>query len=283
MQKKENNPGIDQLIRLVYEPVPKFKEIEKVLDGVHPATLSLEIEKDVGFAYMMDYYFRVVDSFVVKKILQNPLFTEKALTELFYCQITAMHKSRLLGRQMPELISSYWKLLSKAQYAILLKNTIQRTWNLEPAKNLLSRVDLIHIKMLTGSGGVESKKFLHLFKELGSDIKKVFSEDMNLYDYAFGLAVEESDHEFLGFLEEYTMLFVQLRIASGFTDEMEKVVADNQGKKPDYPTLHRFFAHVPPDSLEVTLEIFYDRGWVSDQEVQLILESYTAKRRQPTV
>jgi hypothetical protein len=274
-----NNPlSLDLLKTYVYESVPKLKKIEQELDYVHPASLSLEIETDVGFAYMMDYYFRIIDPLVVKKILQNPLFSQKALTELFYCQITAIHKSKLLNRPKPELISSYWKLLSKAQYAILLKSTIQRTWNLEPAKNLLGRVDLVHIKMLTGSGGVESTKILQLFKSLGSDIKKVFSEDMNIYDYAFGLAVDESDMEFLNFLEEYTMLFVQLRIASGFAEDMEKWIQKNK-KNPSYTDLHYFFANVPPDSLQVTAEIFLDKGWITPQESVRILETYSSKQR----
>ncbi|MCC5813153.1 MAG: hypothetical protein JJT78_00220 [Leptospira sp.] len=278
MSLDKSKEVMNRLIELVYAPVPQFKEIEKALDAIHPATLSLEIEKDVGFAYMMDYYFRVINSLIVKKILQNPLFTESALIELFYCQITSMHKAKLLGNPVPELISSYWKLLSKAQYAILLKNTIRKTWNLEPAKELLGRIDLIHIKMLTGSGGVESKKFLDLFKALGKDIKKVFSEDMNFYDYAFSLAVQESDAEFLAFLEEYTMLFVQLRIASGFADEMAKKVEQNNGTKLDYSEIHQFFSHVPPDSLQVTLEIFLDKSWITAQEKNLILESYLAKK-----
>lgn len=276
MSTTGNPLNLDALFALIYDSVPKLKQIEKVLDEIHPGALSVEIEKDVGFAYMMDYYFRIIDPQVVKKILQNPLFSQEALTELFYCQITAIHKSRLLKRPQPELISSYWKLLSKAQYAILLKSTIQRTQNLEPAKNLLGRVDLIHIKMLTGSGGVESSRILQLFKSLGSDVKKIFSEDINLYDYVFGLAVDQSDLEFLGFLEEYTMLFVQLRIASGFADEMEKTIQKN-GKLPAFGEIYQFLSNVPPDSLPVTLEIFLDKKWITPQESANILETFLAK------
>jgi len=273
-----NHPDkIKELLELVYEPVPKLKKIELVLGEIHPATLSDEIEKDVGFAYMMDYYFRLTDKFTVKSILQNPMFSHAALTELFYCQITAIHKAKLLHKPVPDLISSYWSYLSKAQYAVLLKNTISRTWNLEPAKGLIARIDLVHIKMLTKSGTVDPSRMLHLFKSLGSDIKKVFSEDMNIYDYAFGLAVDGSDTEFLSFLENYTMLFVQLRIASSFADEMDKAILA-KGSNLSYPELHGFFANVPQDSLEVCLEIFRDKGWIRPSEAELILESYLAKK-----
>ncbi len=266
-----------ELLELIYAPVPKLKQIEKSIESVHPAILSMEIEKDVGFAYMMDYYFRMLDEGIVKKILQNPLFTQLALQELFYCQITSLHKAKLLKRPMPELISSYWKLLSKAQYAILLKDSIHRTWNLQPARELLPKIDLVHIKLLTGSGGVSAQRMLNLFKSLGSDIKKIFSEDMNIYDYAFGLAVDESDQEFLNFLEDYTILFVQLRIVSSFTEEMDRLI-QKKGGRLEFAEVHHFFSNIPLDSIELTLEIFQDKAWITKSESNLILESYLAKK-----
>ena len=45
---------------------------------------------------------------------------------------------------------------------------------------------------------------------------------MNIYDYAFDLAVANSDDDFLAFLDEYTVVFVQLRLVSSFVDEIEK-------------------------------------------------------------
>ena len=131
--------------------------------------------------------------------------------------------------------------------------------------------------MLTGSGGVSANRMLNLFKSFGSDIKKVFSEDMNIYDFAFNLAVEESDDAFLAFLEEYTILFVQLRIVSSFTTEMESLI-QKKGERLDYSEIHQFFSHIPLDAIELTLELFVEKNWVKKSESDLILDSYLAKK-----
>jgi|JI8StandDraft_1071087.scaffolds.fasta_scaffold00203_21 hypothetical protein len=272
-----NRDNLQSLKDLLYESVPKLKLIQVALSEIHPGILAVEIEKDVGFAYFMDYYFKLLDKFTIRAIFQHPSFSQEALTELFYCQITAIHKAKLLNKPIPELFSSYWSYLSKPQYAALLKNTLSRTWNLEPAKALLSRIDLVHIKMLTKSGTIDEMNILNLFKSLGSDIKKVFSEDINLYDYAFGLAADASDIEFLNFLESYTMLFVQLRIASSFVIEIEKLM-ETKGEKLSFPELFKFFANVPKDTIEVCLEIFSDKGWLSKNESEKIFNSYADKR-----
>jgi len=269
--------NLRKLQALIYESVPKFKEIDKAIQEVHPAILSLEIEKDVGFAYMMDYYFRFMNPVTVRAIFSHPLFTEKALQELFYCHITSIHKAILQKKPVPDLISSYWKNLTKAEYAILFQNTLQRTFSLKPAIELIQKIDLVHVKILTQSGKVPSQTVLKLFKEMGSNLKKLFSEDLNFYDYVFNLAAKESDLDFLQILEEYAVLFVQLRIAGSFVQEMEADLSKNGKTKPTYPELHRFFAQVPVDSLEITLEIFHEKGWVTAQEKDLILESFLKK------
>ncbi|MDZ4725435.1 MAG: hypothetical protein SH817_04720 [Leptospira sp.] len=276
MNSEDHNQKLKELFSLVYDNVPKLKLIENVLSDIHPAVLSNEIEKDVGFAYLMDYYLRFMDESLIKKILQNPLFSSKALSELFYCQITSIHKAKLLNRPIPELFSSYWKYLSKPQYAVLLKNAISRTWNLEPAKGLLSRIDLVHIKMLTLSGAVNQDEILNLFKSLGNDLTKVFSEDVNLYDYAFSLAVDKSDTEFLNFLESYTMVFVKLRIASSFVSEIEKSMTKKGGKL-SYVELYHFATNIPSDTIDVCLEIFKEKEWLTQSEADQISKSFVSK------
>ena len=52
---------------------------------------------------------------------------------------------------------------------------------------------------------------------------------MNIYDYAFDLAVANSDADFLAFLDEYTVVFVQLRLVSSFVDEIESEINQNAG------------------------------------------------------
>jgi hypothetical protein len=276
MISNENNEKLKLLQDLVYDPVPKLKQIQAALEDVHPGVLSMEIEQDSGFAYFMDYYFRFMDKFTMRTILQHPSFSLEALTELFFFQITAIHKAKILNLPEPELFGNYWSYLSKAQYAALLKNTIARTGNLESAKVLLTRVDLAQIKLLTKSGTIKEEKILQLFKSLGSDLMKVFSEDVNLYDYAFGLAAAASDTDFLNFLEGYTMLFVQLRIASSFVTEVERAM-EQKGERLSFSELFNFFANVPKDTVGVCLEVFTNKGWLSKSEADKILASYVDK------
>ncbi len=277
MSTTESQEKLKDLQKLLYDSVPKIKQIQSAIIEVHPGLISLEIEKDVGFAYLMDYYFKYLDKYEIRNLIQHPSFSQKALSELFFCHITSIHKAKLLKKDVPKMFGSYWRYLSKPQYATLLKNTLSRTWNLEPAKELLARIDLAHIKLLTKSGTIQEEKILNLFKSLGPDIKKVFSEDINLYDYAFGLAADASDTEFLDFLESYTMLFVQLRIASSFVTEVEKLV-EKTGRRLSFSELFNFFANVPSDTLEVCLEIFTDKEWLSPSEAAKILSSYINKR-----
>ncbi|MCE9502047.1 MAG: hypothetical protein K8R21_16315 [Leptospira sp.] len=270
---EKNRDLFANLDRLMARAVPNFKDIEEELEKIPPAAISLEIEKDVGFTYLIDYYFRYIDIRVVKKILQNPFFTHEALVELFYCQITAIQKSILMKKERPDLFSSYWKLLSHAEYAIIFKNIIKRTSNLDVAKTLLQKVDLLHLRLLTKSGEIKSDKILDLFKKFGPEIKKLVAHDFHLYDFAFELALDNSDDEFLAFLEEYTNLFVQIRLASNFVEDIELQIK-NSGKKLSYSELHKLCSNIPRDSLRITLEIFQDKGWISENENKSIDSFY---------
>ncbi|MBE7413554.1 MAG: hypothetical protein L6Q54_05940 [Leptospiraceae bacterium] len=262
--------GFEQLIS---SPVPNFKKIESEIEKIPPAAISMKIQEDVAFTFLLDYYFRYIDSKIVKKILQNPMFTPEALAELFYCQIASIYKSVLNKKEKPELFSSYWKILSNAEYAILFKYVLSKTTNLDIAKPLLQKIDLVHLKLMTSNGEIKSEKILSLFKKLGNELQKVIAKDMNIYDFIFDLAVDNSDQEFLSFLEEYTTLFVQIRLASSFVEDVENLVK-KQGRNLSYTEIHQICSNIPPDSLKVALQIFQDKGWITESENKSIDEHY---------
>ncbi|MCC6274247.1 MAG: hypothetical protein IT569_00160 [Leptospiraceae bacterium] len=263
----------EDLERLISRPIPNFKEIESELEKIPPAAIALKIQDDVAFTFLLDYYFRYIDPKIVKKILQNPMFTPEALAELFYCQIASIYKSILNKKEKPELFSSYWKTLSSVEYAILFKYVLAKTTNLEIIKPLFQKLDLVHLKLMTSSGEIKSEKILSFFKKLGSEMQKIVAKDMNIYDYAFDLAVDNSDQEFLTFLEEYTALFVQIRLASHFVEEVEDLTM-KKGKNLPFTEIHRICGNIPLDSLKVALEIFQDKGWISENENKSIDEHY---------
>lgn len=252
------------------KPIPNFRKIEEAISNISPAILSMAILEDVGFTYLIDYYLRHIDIQVVKKILQNPMFTHEALIELFYCQVTAYHKAILQKKPLPEMLTSYWTTLSKAEYAIIFKNLVSRTSNIQIAKNLLSKVDLVYLKMMTSSGTLKSDRVLNFFRNLGPDIQKLAAQDMNIYDYAFELAVANSDDDFLAFLDEHTVVFVQLRLVSSFVDEIEAEMKKNSGHKLPYFQILQIATHIPLDCLKISLDVFQDKGWINANENKAI-------------
>lgn len=94
MNLKEIFSEFDDLIN---KPVPNFSKIELALSKISPAALSLRIQEDVGFTYLLDYYLRFVDASLVKNILQNPLFQHEALEELF--SVTLPHSIKRFYRK----------------------------------------------------------------------------------------------------------------------------------------------------------------------------------------
>ena len=258
----------EELIR----PIPNFRNIEEAISNIPPAILSMAILEDVGFTYLIDYYLRHMDVQIVKKILQNPMFSHDALVELFYCQVTAYHKAILQKKPLPEMVSSYWTTLSKAEYAILFKNLISRTSSIQVTKTILSKVDLVYLRMMTSSGSLKSDRVLNFLKKLGPEIQKLAAQDMNIYDYAFDLAVANSDDDFLAFLDEYTVVFVQLRLVSSFVEEIEAEMKRNSGNKLPYFQILQISANIPMDCLKLSLEVFQERGWINANENKAIQE-----------
>lgn len=253
-------------------PIPNFKNIEEAISNIPPAILSMAILEDVGFTYLIDYYLRHMDVQIVRKILQNPMFSHDALVELFYCQVTAYHKAILQKKPLPDMVSSYWTTLSKAEYAILFKNLISRTSSIQVTKTILAKVDLVYLRMMTSSGSLKSDRVLNFLKKLGPEIQKLAAQDMNIYDYAFDLAVANSDDDFLAFLDEYTVVFVQLRLVSSFVEEIEAEMKRNSGNKLPYFQILQISANIPTDCLKLSLEVFQERGWINANENKAIQE-----------
>lgn len=267
---------IKKLDDLMTKPIPSFKEIETTLDKTPPAVLSAIVLEDVGFTYLLDYYLRFVNSKIVRKILQNPMFAPEALIELFSCQITNYHKAIILRKPPPELLSSYWSELEKPQYLIIFKFLIKSTTDFRFSKVIFEKIDLIHLKMMTSSGAIKSENVLRMLKDFGSEFGKIATQDINLYEYAFNLAMNQSDVEFLEFLDQYTVLFVQLRAAMNFVEELEKET-QKTGNPPTYSQVFTTCNHIPLDTLKVALELFEQKGWINSTENKNIEEYYTER------
>jgi hypothetical protein len=266
-----------RLDELMTSPIPNFQKIETAIREIPPALLAIAIQEDASFAYLLDYYLRFMDINTVKQILQNPTFTHEALLELFYCQITSYHKAVLQKKPLPDLSASYWSCLSKAEYAIIFKNILKQPSNLKITQLLIEKLDTEHIKLMLSTGVLKSKIMLDFFKQIGQDIKKLAAIDMNFFDVAFSLAVHESDFDYLLFLEDYTTLFVQLRVASFTVDEFHKYIEKHQ-VHPDYHEMIVLLESVPGDSLQITLDLLKDKGLISQPEHTSLNDFFQNKR-----
>ncbi len=269
----KENPSFRNLDFEMIKPIPNFKKIEEALNEVPPILIASAILDDVGFTYLLDYYLRYVQKTTVRRILQNPMFYPEALMELFYCQVTAYHKAILQKKSPPELISSYWTYLSKAEYAIIFKHLILQTKDTEATKVILRKIDLVHLKLMTSSGSVPSHKILEFFKRLGPEIQKIAAQDMQMYDFVFNLATNNSDEEYLSYLEEYTTIFDQLRVASFFFEELERE-EKIRGKPFSYLEIFEKCAVIPKDTLPIILAVFIEKGWLTETQKETILAYY---------
>jgi hypothetical protein len=257
----------------INKPIPNFKQIDHALSKVAPIIVSDAILDDVHFAYTIDYYLRYSSESTVKKILQNAFFSESALIELFSVQMNTYHKAIIQEKKQVELLSSYWNYLTKAEYAVLFKNLLSQSNDIETIKDLLPKVDILLLRIMTSTGSMPNDKMLNFFKKIGDDIQKLAAKDMNLYDYAYDLANDLSDKEFLNYLDNYTNVFVQLRVVSGFVESVENIVRDS-GNPPSYVEFMELCSTIPHDSLQAALEIFQEKNWLSSNEAISISDAY---------
>ncbi|HMY68717.1 MAG TPA: hypothetical protein PL048_13235 [Leptospiraceae bacterium] len=266
------NPAFLELDRELTRPIPNFKAINEALEKVPPFVISNAVLNDVEFTYLLDYYLKYMEKSTVQKILQNPLFATEALMELFYCQITAYHKAILQKKPAPDLISSYWTYLSKAEYAVLFRSLLE-TSDTDAISIMMTKVDIVHLKMLAKSGSEISDRMLSFFKKMGSGIKDMAAKDMSIYDFAFNLAVDKSDMEFLAIMEEYASVFVQLRVVSFFVEEVEKEIK-LKGISPNYFYFMELSNAIPKDTLKLTMDAFIEKKWITDSEGKTLVDYF---------
>lgn len=267
--------NFDRLQKLLESPIPKFKQIEEEFSVVPPALLSVEILKDPVFAYLVDYYFRFIDEQVVRRIIQNPMFEPKALGELLFCNITSNAKSKMQNAPSKGVFESYFKYADKAQIAILFKALVKRTSSHDLAKEMIQKMDLNHLKMMTKSNTLPKDAVFLFFKKLGKDLHTLVTHDMNYYDFVFDLASNVNDQEYLQFLEEYTIVMVQIRVAQTFLHQLEELGRE-KNKKPGLVEIQSMLESIPTDCLELTLDIFKEKGFISEQERENLLHSRSA-------
>jgi hypothetical protein len=268
-KKNENFKNLDNEITKI---IPNFQSIELALNNTSPLIISNAIIDDIGFTYLIDYYFNYVSNSTVLKIIQNPFFERNALIELFSIRITSFHKSILLNQEQKEIISGYWTLLSKAEIASLFLEIFKST-DFETVKNLIPKIDFSHIKLMTKTGTLSSKLVLKFFNTIGDELHHLAAHNIELYEYALQVAQKENDNKLIERLEDLTGFFVQLRIASYFVEHIQNKLKNNE--KLVYMDIVNLSKEIPSDSLETTLNVFKEKKWITEDELQSIINIQT--------
>jgi len=254
------------LYLLLNQQMPSLKKIENELRVVEPSVITELIRNEPECVFILDYYFRLFDPAIGARIVGHPDLDLNALIEMFNCQVIRYYRAHLnledYGTAYYSLLESFWKDIGREKMLLLFQNLIKSgESNRLSAVMLLQNMDLGDLKFLQKS---QSKGLLDFFKKI-QNLDNFLVSNLDLYDYVYRLALDSDDVEYLRFLDEYTNLAVQLRIAHNFANEAEAHI-DSEGKIV-FKNLIELIQDVPVESQNLTLEILQRRGFITEQTV----------------
>lgn len=179
-------------------------------------------------------------------------------------------------------MDTYWSYLSKTEYAILFQKLINRPSSFHITRLLFDKINIGTIKLMISMGTLKSDKMLGFFKELGSSLKELAAKDIQYYDLAHHLASINNDDDYILFLEEYTSVFVQLRIASFLVEDVESKMKEKGTLS--FNDFAELCMNVPIDTLPICLDIFVDKKWITSFEKislrEVLEEKYKSQKEQ---
>jgi hypothetical protein len=134
---------------------------------------------------------------------------------------------------------------------------------------MLENLDTDNLELLHTLREMKNSAILEIFKGLGKGVTKMISSNLDLFDFIYRLASDMDDHEYLRFLDHYTNIIVQLRIAQSMAD-LAKTKTDATGKVP-LKELVEIIKEVPTPSMEVTLQLLKQRNLIDEKTADSLL------------
>jgi hypothetical protein len=261
----ENSDKRTNLFQLLDATIPNLNDIEKELKSIEPEIISQILDENPESVYIFDYYFRLFSPEIGSRIINHEKFSIQHTIELFNCQLIRYYRVNLFTVDWEikneSILKSYWTKVKRFKLVEIFKFLHKSGKVNQPYSILiLKRLNHTNILELIKGKDIKSKALLDLFKNLGENIKDMIAEDFDLVPHIFALASELGDTQYLEFLDEYTMLTVQLRIAQSLLEEAEQYV-DESGKIA-FPKLIEVVKNMPKDCLDLTLQMFEQKGYI---------------------
>lgn len=249
----------------VSEGMPPLNKIEGELRVIDPSAVSMMIHEEPETVFLVDYYFRLFERNLAARIINHEEFTMEALQELYNCQVIRFYRANI-HKEDNEAINislgdTYWGGLNSSRLMELLKMMMRsgKSVNIS-AIMILQELNSDMLAKIQQQKEFRSKAMMELFQRLGGDLLGTLAGNLDLFDFIYGICMEEGDSEFLTFLDEYTKFIVQLRVAQTIVEDSRDYV-DEKGMI-SLRDLFTLLDMVPDDALDVTMELLFQRGYI---------------------
>ncbi len=254
------------LYQLLGQKLPPIHQIEKELGVVEPALIADMISTEPELVFIIDYYFRLLDPKVGARIVSAEDFSVSAALELFNCQILRYQRSHLGGEDgydfaYASMLESYWREVDNNRLTLVFQELLNLgKSNHFAALLILQQMNLENLIFMQGHSNFRSPAMLTLFKNLGDNVQKLISENLDLFDFVYRLASDLKDDDYLAFLDEFTGFVMEIRIGRTLADDAAQHL-DEHGKVPLNTVVH-LLEGIPDESRRITLEIMRQRGHI---------------------
>jgi len=235
---------------------PAVHRIHDALRDWNALECSLLLSEEPECVYLIDYYFRLFEPEIGARLINDADFALSAAAELFNCQLIRYYRS-LLSEEKSDyssLIHSYWKLVDKDRFLEILRLTMSKD-SIFSAVFLLQQVD--QLDFLRNSERFPSGALLDFFKSQGRNLLEYIQNNLDLYDYIYGLARQMKDTEYLHFLDEFTSMVVELRIIGTLAEEHSRKL--EPGEKMSLKQLVTFLDSLPASSHTLAMDLLKRR------------------------
>lgn len=259
---------------MINQSFPPIHSIEHELRDIDPTIISTMIRSEPETVFLVDYYFRLLDPTIGGRLLSDASFEVETLGELFNCQVIRYYRRNLDAPNYDEsyasIIESYWKFVSRERLIELFRFMIVSGRSAAfSAVLMLENLDTENLQLLRSLQEMKNTAILEVFKGLGKGVTKMISSNLDLFDFIYRLASDMNDLDYLKFLDDYTNIIVQLRIAQSMAD-VAKSRIDSSGKIP-LKSLVELIREVPVTSMEVTLQLLKQRNLIDEKTADSLL------------
>ncbi|MEQ9364437.1 MAG: hypothetical protein RIF32_09350, partial [Leptospirales bacterium] len=187
------------LYQLLGQKLPPIHQIEQELKAIEPAVVAEMITSEPEIVFIIDYYFRLLDPKVGARIVSAESFAVTAALELFNCQILRYQRSHLGGEEgydfaYASMLESYWREVDNTKLTLVFQELLDLGKNNHFAALLiLQQMNLDNLIFMQANPNFRSPAMLTLFKNLGGNVQKLISENLDLFDFVYRLASDLED------------------------------------------------------------------------------------------